>query len=114
MGYITVDAEDEFGAMREVLVDSANPPKIGDWFEDEGERVRRVPSAPEVRTFKYECDSYQLPRLKDARKIGFPEAPHYKDGRPAFDSKREIDNYVARHNADGRFGQIQWNPDGNE
>lgn len=115
MGLITVDAEDENGTLHEVLVDSANPPKCGEWFEEDGMRLMRLPSLPNARVKNYTFKSYQLPRRKDVAKHGYAKAPAYdKDGFAVFESKRQVSDYVAKHNENGKGGHIAWDPDGNE
>ena len=118
MTWITIDVEDERGRVREALVDGSQPPRIGEWFDDEGERVRRLPARVQARVKKSisAVTGYQLPRLKDVERHGFARAPRYNDrGYAVFDSRKEVDDYVARYNDNPvNGGSIAWDPDGNE
>jgi hypothetical protein len=118
MIYMTIDAEDARGKRCEVLVDAANPPRIGDWFKEDGRKLRRLPSIPEARVKRSvsEVTAYQLPRLKDVEKYGYARAPRYNErGFAVFDSRREVNEYVSRHNDNPTHGgTIAWDPDGNE
>ena len=117
MSYITIEAVDEDGGLHEVLVERDTAPKNGDWFEEEGQRLRRVPSIPQrARVKNYHFVSSSLPREDHAAKSGFTRAPHYDEkGRAAFATRRELTEYVARHNDNPTNGtQLQWDPDGNE
>lgn len=117
MGWITVDVEDEQGRRGEALVPSEEPPRIGDWFDDEGRRVRRLPTRVAARVKSVnQVVGYSLPRLKDVRKYGYAKAPRYNDrGFPVFDSQREVTEFISRNNDNPvNGGQLAWDPDGNE
>lgn len=117
MSLIHIDAIDEGGAHREVLIERDRAPKMGEWFEDEGVLLQRVPSVPmRPRVKNYRFTSPSLPNKKYAKRLGFTEAPHYdKNGMAAFASRRELVEYVSRHNDNEKNGtQLQWDPDGND
>lgn len=117
MTYITIDAVDEEGRPCEVLLDRGAVPKNGEWFEDEGRRLQRVPSrVTGLRVKSYDFVANSLPREHHARKNGFSLAPHYDaKGRAAFSTRRELEDYISRHNDNPTNGtQLDWDPDGNE
>lgn len=115
MAYIRIDAETETGERVDVLVDSAAPPGFGEWFEDEGRRLRRLVSVPQrPRVKRYSFVGYQFPSKRDALKQGRVLAKHYTDkGIPAFDSRREMEEYAAKVNDSPAEGyNLEWDPDG--
>lgn len=118
MAYITIDAITEDNERVEALVDSSDPPRIGDFFDYEGVRLRRLPTVPHARVKKSisEVVAYSLPRKKTVDKYGLAAAPRYNDrGFAVFDSRKEIAEFAAKHNDDPvNGGQIAWDPDGNE
>jgi len=119
MSYITVDAEDAEGRSVEVLVSASAPPRIGDEFEVDGVKLRRLPSMPigKVRRDIEGVVGWSQPRLKTVTKHGLTRAPRYNErGFPVFNSRREVNEYVASYNDNEKNGghRIAWDPDGNE
>lgn len=118
MAFITIDAITEDNRRVEALVDSSDPPRIGEFFNYEGERLRRLPTVPHARV-KKSIDAvvgYSLPRRKTVEKYGLTKAPRYNDrGFAVFDSRREVQEFCAKHNDNpSNGGQLAWDPDGNE
>lgn len=134
MSFITIEVEDEQGRRREALVSSSAPPQFGEWFDDDGEQVMRVPSAPRplVKPSVEGVTAYSLPRKQDViaseraaeahyRKHGvrppaFNRAPRYDSrGFAVLNSRREVSEYQAAHNSNpAQRNSIDWDPDGNE
>lgn len=118
MSHITIEAQAEDGSVIDVLVDRDYPPKLGEYFEHEGQLLLRTVTAPSiaVRRGFYAHTSTQLPRRKHAAKHGRTLAPDYDSkGRPLFKSRSELERYVGEHNDNPRNGtKISYDPDGNE
>lgn len=118
MSYMTIDCVTESGEVREALVSSASPPRIGEWFkDDDGARVRRIHSQifVTVKRSISEQRAWCIPR-KHQLLPGQTAAPSYDNkGVAVFDSQREINEYVSKHNDNPRNDrQLAWNPEGNE
>ncbi len=115
MSFITIDAHDTKGRRVEVLVDASSPPAFGETFKDEGKTYVRVPSVPQKpRVKQYRFIGHSLPNKKHALAQGRTLAKNYDDkGRPAFDSRREVQEYMAKFNDNPVEGhQLEWDPDG--
>lgn len=117
MAYTTILARDEQGNVDEVLFDGPEVPGFGEDFVQDGQAYTRVVSAPRLRVKTYDqIVGWSVPRKKDAIKRGLPLAKHYDHrGRAIFNSRREINEFVARSNANPNSRrEIAWDPDGNE
>lgn len=116
MSWVTIDAVDKQGAGHEVLVSRAEMPAEGKWFEDEGRKLRRVPSGPRCRVKTYEGLAYSMPRKKHAEKHGFAMFDEYTpEGVGVIKSRKSVAEYTARHNDNPQNGtQVSFDPDGNE
>lgn len=114
MSWKSVELEDvESGERTWDLFPAAEMPGLGQEFEHEGRRVRRVLEAPRregVDVPGYEFVGWQHPTLKQVKERGLVRAPRYDaKGRPVFRSRREVNEYAARVNdnpAENR--QITW------
>lgn len=80
----------ENGATVDKFYHMADAPKFGSSVVDMGVAYVRKPGATAVRVTNTCVVAASLPRW-DKR-----AAKHTKDGKPAFESKREIDEYQAR------------------
>lgn len=118
MSFLTVDAETEGGEVVEALVSASEPPRMGEWFDYDGARLRRLPTVPNALVKKSVSDvvAYSLPRRKTVEKYGLTKAPRYdQNGFAVFDSRREVQEFASKHNDNpSNGGQIAWDPDGNE
>lgn len=116
MSYVVVDAEHvETGKVVELLC--SNSVQMGAKFkDDDGQEYIRVPSVPNARVKRYSFTGYTLPRRGAAIEGGFALAKQYDHkGRAVFDSKAEVNEYMARHNDNPNNGtQISFDPDGND
>ena len=109
MTYIVVDAEDiETGKTVEAIVDNTEV-RIGDTFEENGRKLRRLPALLGARVKDEPFITYRLPLEHHVEDGGFTRAPHYVDGVAAFTSKRERQEYAAQHNDNPANGdRLEW------
>lgn len=101
-GEIVID--DETGQETFAWLPEPEPPPGGYFIDERGRQLRRkgpdvYDSAPSGRLVDYGHVAHSLPPWD-------PCAPrHTPDGKPVFQSKREVQEYVARTN-----GRMVWDP----
>ena len=104
----------ETGAECRKIIDVETP--YGVEFEKDGRRyaraegVRRHGEAPSARIKSKPFLAHSLPFEEDVKRGGFTPAPHYVDGVPAFSTRRERDEFIARYNDNPVNGgkRLEW------
>jgi len=93
------------GEYREVFFNGNDPdlPSIGQIIEHEGESLRRIPSIPGAKVgFR--------PFASRSLAPGDPDASSYdREGRPVFQSERDVREYMARNNSNPTKRKLVWN-----
>lgn len=103
----------ETGDERRKLIDASMP--YGVEFEKDGRRYKRSEQeargyAPAARIKDTPFLAHSLPFEDDVKRGGFTPAPHYVDGVPAFSTRRERDEFIARYNDNPVNGgkRLEW------
>lgn len=92
----------EDGEYRSVFFHASEAPSIGQIIEHEGESLRRVPSRPGLTVGFQPFTSATLPP-------GDPLAPHHDaQGRPGFQTEREVRQYIRRRNDNDNPEKLAW------
>jgi len=109
MSYITINAQDVgTGEVVEAIINNSDV-RIGDEFEENGRKLRRLPNTFATRIKDKPFLAHGLPHEDAVEGTGFTRAPHYVNGVPAFTSKAERSEYMAKHNDNPAHGdQIVW------
>jgi len=96
-------AFNEDGEYREAFFKMGDAPGIGEIFDYEGESLRRVPDLPGVQMGFKPFVSHQLAP-------NHPGASKYdREGRPAFDTERDVREFLARNNdSGGKYQKLNW------
>ncbi|MHA7813256.1 MAG: hypothetical protein ACX94C_07700 [Phycisphaerales bacterium] len=90
------------GEYRTAFFHADDAPKIGEIIEHEGESLRRVPSLPGVTA------GFQ-PFASSSLAPNDPDAPHHDaQGRPSFQSEREVREFMARNNENPNKPKLAW------
>ena len=94
--------KNEKGKPRTVFMSMAEAPEIGSTIEHEGEKLTRVASNTSVHMDFVPFSSHMLAP-------GHPHAEEYDEtGAPSFSSKRQLDEFIDKNNADPECDNIVW------
>lgn len=98
------DFEDRDGNREELFFSMSEVPPIGEWFEHEGRELRQVPPS------RYGCVCKETRFVAHSLEQWHPDARKFdENGQPAFETKRDREEFLARNAANPNTDNVVWN-----